>query len=420
MKVLFRLFSIVAIILLTMLTSAQAQEIKSYTPPLMSDPFPIFVTDYNKYAPQVAYNSQHNEYLVIWENIQAGDHHDIYGQRVSASGQLLSWFAISAGSNNRVDPALAYDHIHDRYLVVWSYDFYGDGSDQDIRGRFVSWDGSSLGDEFIISDSTVSEYHPKVAYGQSINAFTVVWMSVDTDIPEYISARQVWAENGTFPGPTWIVSQGADDRDFPDIAYNLTRNEWLIVWTQWVLTDWDIYGVRLTGGGIPLGSGNFAIYATSAEEMRPSVAACRLNDQYLVVLEKDAGGATGFDIWMRYLDGDGLPGAIFEVSANPVPEKFPDVACSYSGYLLAWQVLYSGSLFGINARDAGDDGFTRDPVAVWGPQTGQNRTRPAIGAGKTQFLIAWEHQASHSGPIYQDIYGRIYTPYAVFLPFLKN
>ena len=47
--------------------------------------------DNSKYSPAVAYNSVHNQYLVVWENVWgAGGHHDIYAQRLSSTGQLAS------------------------------------------------------------------------------------------------------------------------------------------------------------------------------------------------------------------------------------------------------------------------------------------------------------------------------------------
>jgi hypothetical protein len=91
----------------------------------------------DEYSPDIAYNSNHNEYLVVWENIWPGGHHDVYAQRVSGDGRLLSWFAVASSSNRQMNPSAAYDPVHDRYLVVWSYDYYGDDSDWDVNGRFI-------------------------------------------------------------------------------------------------------------------------------------------------------------------------------------------------------------------------------------------------------------------------------------------
>jgi hypothetical protein len=422
MKYLLRSLSIVAFILLSLLGSAQAQQIAIFKPtPYLGEIFPISQLNNLKLTPAVAYSPQHHEYLVVWENEWPGNH-DIYGQRVSEHGELLSWFAISAGEHDRIEPAVAYDPTRDRYLVVWAFDFHGDGSDFDIVGRFVSWDGV-LGNETYISDSTNGEYHPQVAYGLSQDVFTVVWISDTAADPSFITARQVWAENGTFPGTTFVVSQGADNRDSPDIAYNLHRNEWLVVWDQWVSTDLDIYAVRLAGDGTVIGGGIFAIYATAKNEEKTSVAACHLLDQYLVVFEKEySNPPVDIDIWARYVSGDGIPGASYEVDATTTKQLEPDVACSSAGnsYLIAWKDEFTDGYYGILAREAGADGFPRVATIMVQPGTFQHRFDPAVGGGSSQFLVTWVHGIYRNLANYHDIYGRTYTPYVVFLPFLKN
>ena len=88
----------------------------------------------DRHVPAIAYNWLHNEYLVVWHNVWPSGHRDIYARRVSDSGQLLSWFSISAGPNDRAQPAVAYNAINDEYLVVWMYNANGDGSTYEIWG----------------------------------------------------------------------------------------------------------------------------------------------------------------------------------------------------------------------------------------------------------------------------------------------
>ena len=164
----------------------------------------------------------HNEYLVVWENSWAGGFHDVYARRVSADGRILSWFAVPSNTNKTVNPAVAYDPIHDRYLVVFGYDYYGDGSDWDINGRFIPWDGPDAGLlDFGICTWDSDQKHPAVAYGQSVQEFMVAWVNAPESQPSYVSARRVFAAGGFAPGDGFTVSSGPELRDFPDIAYNL-------------------------------------------------------------------------------------------------------------------------------------------------------------------------------------------------------
>ena len=69
--------------------------------------------------PSVAYNSQRQEYLVVWSNDRAGND-DIRAQRVSKDGALIGGsFYISAGPGaDRRYPDVAYNTQQDQYLVV--------------------------------------------------------------------------------------------------------------------------------------------------------------------------------------------------------------------------------------------------------------------------------------------------------------
>ena len=102
----------------------------------------------DRYKPGVAYNWVHDEYLVVWHNTWPDGHRDIYARRVSESGQLLSWFAVSTGPNDRIQPAVAYNATADEYLVVWMYDVNGDGSVYEIWGRTIAWNGAYQDPEF--------------------------------------------------------------------------------------------------------------------------------------------------------------------------------------------------------------------------------------------------------------------------------
>lgn len=110
----------------------------------------ISALDNEQLLPAVAYNSHRQEFLVVWQNNWAGNR-DIYAQRVSATGTLLSWFAVTAGANDRAQPAVTYDPVNDRYLVVWIYDDLGNGADWDVYGRFIPALGPDPGlGEFVL------------------------------------------------------------------------------------------------------------------------------------------------------------------------------------------------------------------------------------------------------------------------------
>ena len=92
--------------------------------------------DNEQVHPGIAYNDTRDQYLVVWQNNWGGVS-DIYAQRLDGEGNLLSWFTVDTGTNSRVQPTVTYDSVNDRYLVVWAYDFAGDGSDWAIDSWFL-------------------------------------------------------------------------------------------------------------------------------------------------------------------------------------------------------------------------------------------------------------------------------------------
>ena len=381
----------------------------------------ISALDNEQYLPSVAYNWKHDEYLVVWHN-KWGGNRDIYAQRITGQGELKSWFAVSAGSLDRAQPSVAYDPVHDRYLVVWIHDIHGDGSDWNVSGRFIPWDGPSASlIEFAICTWTTHQWNPRVAYGRAVEEFLVVWMNeypAGTP-PMYISGRRVKAADGSFPGGAsdLTISHATENRVNPDVTYNLARNEYLVVYDNAV----DILGIRLTGHLDHNFGGEFGIAGWPDAEIHPAVAACDKADQYLVVWQSSAGNQ---DIYARFVKGDGTVDSVHHLRGTTVAEVEPDVACNMSGrqYLVVWQQQYSNLTgpYGIWGRLVATD-------KTIGPEFGiiasggatADRTYPALAGGYTNYLVAWEHD--RAGTAYQDIHGRLIAPYAVFLPLtLRN
>ena len=153
-----------------------------------------------------------------------------------------------------------------------------------IHGVFVNWDGPIQGQHQInICDWTTIQVMPKVAYSRAEEEFMIVWFTAHPSVPAYISGRRMTASDGTFPststsGSDFTISDPTDVRVRPEIAYNLARNEYLVVYDDMQ----DVFATRFTGKGVSLGDGEFGIATWSGAEIKSSVAACRETDQYLV------------------------------------------------------------------------------------------------------------------------------------------
>lgn len=381
-----------------------------------------------QYAPAVVYNWKHNEYLVVWENVWPGGSHDIYAQRISDEGNLLSWFAVSDGAistANRMQPDVAYDPVEDRYLVVWVSTV---GSDQDVIGRFIPWQGPDPAlTDFRVSSYIGDEWKPKVAFarGQVPMEFMVVWMNAPSGSDRWIGYSRVLADGSNTNPSNFSVSQGVGDRDFPDITYNRSNNTFLVVW-DFINTSngtgIDIFGRRFHGNGAAIGS-EFGIASWPDDEEHPSVAVCAESNQFLVAWQS-LRNPLNYDIYARYISGDGIVGSLPSIDdVTTVSEIEPDVSCNMSGnqYFLTWQQQYSNTSgpYGITGKVIYPNQTVEEAFAISGPYQGvaaDYQSNPAVAGGYHNYLTAWEQD--RSGTVYQDIYGRLFTPNAVFLPFI--
>lgn len=219
--------------------------------------------DFGADNPAVAYNSADDQFLVVWAGDDAVNGElEIFGRRIdAATGSVLGGdFRIShmgpdGAANFRARlPAVAYNSADNRYLVVWAGDDdtapLVDG-EQEIFGRFVDADGLLVGaDHFRISDM----------------------------------------------GPNGNVGYSADH---PDIAYNATDNQFLVVWIgdddagSLVDEEEEVFGQRLNADGVIVGSNDFRISDmgpngdTDYGAIVASVAYNSQHNEYLVVWEGD-------------------------------------------------------------------------------------------------------------------------------------
>ncbi|TFG69745.1 MAG: hypothetical protein E4H27_06835, partial [Anaerolineales bacterium] len=365
---------------ITSMTSATAN-------PYLGGDIIISALDNQQYLPAVAYNSNHDEYLVVWYNQWAGNA-DIYAQRISAKGKLLSWFNITPTApttpylNDRMAPSVAYDPDNDRYLVVWLYDIFNDGSDWDVHGVFVNWNGSYQSPwPFIICNLSTQQDMPKVAYSPVEKEFMIVWMTAHPSLPAYISGRRMNAATGVLSASDsdFTISHATQARVRPEIAYNFSRNEYLVVYDNLQ----DIYATRLTGKGAVLGGGEFPVAAWPGDETQPSVAYCRQDDLYLVAWQNPQP-----DIYARFVTANGAVSAeVLHLDYTGVAEISPSVACTAGGalFLVTWQQQFSSlsGPFGIWGQFVNANKTLGEPFGIMAPQSGVSAqfTSPVVTGG---------------------------------------
>jgi len=298
----------------------------------LSDMGPDGHTYYGAYRPAVAYNSVDNEYLVVWYGDDdtgplVYDEHEIYGQRVSATGaEIGTDFRLSDmgpdGNQlyNARYPAVAYNSADNEYLVVWSGDDDTGGlvdEEFEIYGQRVNAaTGAEIGTDLRLSDmgpggdANYDAYRPAVAYNSASNEYLVVWYGDDDtgslvyDETE-IFGRRVDAATGTGIGTNdFRLSDMGPDGDAnydawdPAVAYNSAGNEYLVVWYgdddtgELVNNENEIFCQRVSAAGAEIGT-DFRLSDMGPDGDRyygtwhPAVAYNSADNEYLVVWRGD-------------------------------------------------------------------------------------------------------------------------------------
>lgn len=340
---------------------------------LLSDMGPDADINFDAEAPTVTYNSKNNEYLVVWmgDDLVDGEE-EIYGQRVSATGTEI-------GSNDfrlsdmgpdgdleygAAEPDVAYNSTNNEYLVVWRGDdntIPNVASENEIFAQRVSGaTGAEIGTDYVISDmgtegsSSYDAFAPRLAYNSTGNEFFVVWVADDKNGTQVNDEVEVFGQR--ISGATGLevgnndmrLSNTGPDGDVnfetyaPDVAYNATDNQYLVVWHGNTRaaglndTELEVYGQRVdaatgaeVGGDTRLsdmgGDGNPAFAA-----LAPAVAFG--NGQYAVVWYGDESGEgfldDEFEIFEQLVNGQ--TGAETGVNDRRLtrmgPPGYPDAA----------------------------------------------------------------------------------------------
>lgn len=368
--------------------------------------------------PAVAYNTDWQQYLVVWFNDRPGND-DVYGQLLDRQGGLIGgWRAIAAGQGmERRYPDVAYNTKAKEYLVVWEQ--YDPGSGEySILGKRVAADGEPLGGEIPISEAgPYSGVRPAVGYAYTSDRYLVVWENLTQGSVSNDIKGQVLGSGGALEGGNFFIAQGTwqFSMERPDLAYNRRGNGYLVVWQQLDknISIYDIYGRLVHGDGNPMPPESIELNRVSWSSMVPAVAAIptvTALGQYFVVWE--AHFAPGDrNIAGRAVAGDGTPQPSFHIAASGMEEYRPTVAGNENNqeYLVAWSRPLGYWL--IYGRTVSSVGPLTKEVRLGGYQWAEKAA--AAGGSLGDFLVAYDDPPPWS--MNRNVYGRLWGN-RVYLP----
>jgi hypothetical protein len=257
-----------------------------------------------QWYPAVTYNSQRDEYLLVYENYWSSTLRDIDAQRVRASDGLVlgpsSGYNIATAADTiRRLPDVAYNAARDQYLIAYTYQYPTDG---DIWGKIASYNFGYLSSEIHIVDNTVDQDAVSLAAGP--DEYLAVWNDGGGTTIYGRRLSGTGALNPYIP----IVNQAGQTHVEPAVAYGNAYG-YLFAWRYADAgpTGNDILGWIVRPGQQTLWGDRMILDHTTDSQRSPAVACGKLGD--CLVVEEDNWPGGDYEIRGRFVKGYhvGLP-----------------------------------------------------------------------------------------------------------------
>jgi Ca2+-binding RTX toxin-like protein len=365
-------------------------------------------------TPAVAYDSQLDRYLVVWERqpTPSGDQ-EIWGRFVTALGNPSgAAFQISnVDDGQAVDPDVVYNPLAQQYLVAWSVVATQSGLGL-VEGQRLSATGAPQGADFPISSNPGQG--AAVAWADATNEYLTVWADLSRVRGQRLTPGGTQVGGDDFPISSGFGG-GIENRH--DVVFNDVSDEYLVAWggpSPADPSDGDIFGQRLDTFGNQVGVDDFRVSDLHAV-FNVALAYNALGNEYLAVFGgiDDPQPPQEGELYGQRLDalGTEVGADDFRISdMGPDGNAFAGVhenAAAYSvgggEYLAVWEgdddtlqapqsefEIYGQQLSAAGA-EIGDNDYRISEMGNVGDTSG-GAFNPAIAYGEAtnEFLVAWQ------------------------------
>jgi hypothetical protein len=282
---------------------------------------PFFISAGYAMQPRVTYSAAIGGFLVIWIDINGR----VWGRFVQytaggAPAYPTGDFLIATplgGAPSDKPPALACAGSKAECLVAWGQ--IGQRhtrTENDIRGVRVSLTGQRLGEEYVLTNDTVWQTDPTVAYDPAAG----IYLLAHTHVP---NGSEVWvhriqADSGTLLGSHVAATGSAIYR--PELAYNSRTGEFFVTYHDltYVLT----YGRFMKSDGTLIGGAKPLIGRYTGRDSN-GVAYNAASNSYFAVIH-----GLGHEIMGYEISSEGNASLEFQATdiRGPEPTFYPRVA----------------------------------------------------------------------------------------------
>jgi hypothetical protein len=370
-------------------------------------------------SPAVAYNTLHDEYLVVWHTKQDEYTWDIWARRVGRDGSLGSWFNVDTEEAGKLfEPAVAYSPTHDEYLIVYMYEW--DADDYDIYAHRINWDSKGPTGRIYVDAYGDMQQNPSVAYNSQTDEYLVAYEDgrEDDGYPQVVG-RRVDASDGTVdPSPVTIATAASQWRVTPAVAYNPERNNYLVVYGYQNPSIPRCYiACKTASADLTAFSPEFQIGADVGCGYDPAVGAGP--DEYVVVWH------TLDEVYGRRVAYDGMPqgepgGFVLATTSQTMYYlRNPDVSYGAGfGYLAVWEdfdAQYTYAVYGRYVLPGADEPLPGDFVVDGTSPHRQRWPNVACSPGCDCLVVEERNPSAFPSGDY-EIRGRFVSPWRSYVP----
>ncbi|HEY9722884.1 MAG TPA: hypothetical protein V6D47_12810 [Oscillatoriaceae cyanobacterium] len=297
--------------------------------------------------PQLAYNSQDDTYLVVWQ--QNGN---LRGRIKDAHGvEQVPDFGVSGNGDITEDHKAAYIPWLNQFAVVYSK---YNGTDDDIYLQRLSTSGAKIGNAIPISKASGNQRSADLAVDPINHNLEVVWEDDRSGDYDIYSRLITFNGNQTvFLTNEMLIGNDAPDPDNhfttsdqrrPTIAFGTGQQVYVVAWEDYrnddndmVTSGIDIFGTVLNANGIPTTS-NYAISDLEEDQTEPSIAYMPCSDKFLLAYGSANNGESDRDLLASGLDGDGSVLGYGTISNQFGMQRDPAVAANATS--MTWLVAF--------------------------------------------------------------------------------
>ncbi|MDH5388872.1 MAG: hypothetical protein OEY06_10535 [Gammaproteobacteria bacterium] len=337
--------------------------------------FPVSTRDSLQSLPTVAYNPVHDQFLITWSDVRYNSKTDvdIYGRILDAQGAPVSEdIVISNHKGGQGRSSVAFDPVNKHYLVTWTDWRNANNIDSDIYAQLLNFNGKAIGSNFAITNQRTSQKQASVAFDLEKQRFLVAWKDDRLADTEKLFGRFI-SHQGKLLDNEFLIAKGEGKQDRPSLIYDPKRKRFLVVWRD-IVDEQQYLSTTLEGKGI------FAAFVQNSDDGgKPGI---------LIDTEEDAC----------------LPPSMYAASYSPEDDLFLVVWTTARDYQKMGLDVF-GAL--IRASDGKHIGKAF-PIAVKNDY--QEFPSVIFDQKQQRFLVIWYDLRRDQTAMNMDVYGRFISP----------